>query len=102
MEKSLDNWCIKAIATELKPVIKFVNMLQRHHHGILAYVYHPIHTSKLKGNNNQIKELKKRAYGYHDPQYYKLKIKQAFPGKWPTVIEKNHFCNTFILHKYTY
>ncbi len=55
-------------------------MLQKHRYGISAYVNHPIHTSKLEGTNNRIKELKRRAYGYHDPEYYKLKIKQAFPG----------------------
>jgi transposase len=80
MEKALDNWCIQALQTELKPVTKFVNMLQKHRYGILAYVNHPIHTSKLEGTNNRIKELKRRAYGYHDLEYYKLKIKQAFPG----------------------
>ena len=80
MKEALDDWCIKALQTELKPVIKFVNMLQKHRYGILAYADYPIHTSKLEGTNNRIKELKRRAYGYHDPEYYKLKIKQAFPG----------------------
>jgi len=80
MEKALDSWCKKALQTELKPVIKFVNMLQNHRYGILADTNYQIHTSKLEGTNNRIKELKRRAYGYHDPEYYKLKIKQAFPG----------------------
>lgn len=54
-------------------------MLQNHRYGSLAYIDYQIHTSKLEVTNNQIKELKRRAYGYHDPEYYKLKIKQAFP-----------------------
>jgi len=80
MEKALDYWCLKALQTEIESVIKFVNMLQKHRNGILAYAKHKIHTSKLEGTNNKIKELKRRAYGYHDPKYFKLKIKQAFPS----------------------
>jgi len=48
--------------------------------GILNYALYPIHTSKLEGTNNKIKEIKRSAYGFHDNRYFALKIKQAFPG----------------------
>lgn len=80
MEKALDNWCEEALRSNLKPVIKFVKRLQDHKEGIIAYANHQIHTSKLEGVNNKIKEIKRSAYGFHDDEYFKLKIKQAFPG----------------------
>ena len=39
------------------------------------------YTSKLEGINNKIKVLKREAYGYHDLEYFGLKIKQQSPGK---------------------
>lgn len=40
-----------------------------------------ISTSRLEGVNNKIKVIKRIAYGFHDPQYFALKVKQAFPGQ---------------------
>ncbi|MCF7956956.1 MAG: transposase, partial [Phycisphaerae bacterium] len=36
---------------------------------------------ELEGTNNTIKVIKRKAYGYHDEEYFALKVKQAFPGK---------------------
>ena len=80
MAEALDNWCLLALESGLKPVIRFVATLQKYKYGIITYGDYPIHTSKLEGTNNKIKEVKRRAYGYHDINYFKLKIHQAFPG----------------------
>ena len=32
----------------------------------------------------QIEVIKRKAYGFHDPQYLALKVKQALPGRTPT------------------
>ncbi|MCF8008798.1 MAG: transposase, partial [Halanaerobiales bacterium] len=32
------------------------------------------------GVNNKIKEIKRTAFGYHDLDYFKLKVKQCYPG----------------------
>jgi len=80
MKKAIKDWCLKALRTNLKPVIKFVKKIQDHLDGVLEYVNHQIHTSKLEGVNNKIKEIKRSAYGFHDDNYFKLKIKNAFPG----------------------
>ena len=34
----------------------------------------------VEGVNNRIKQIKRRAYGFHDDQYFYLKVKAAFPG----------------------
>ena len=39
------------------------------------------HTGKLEGINNKIKVIKRQTYGFHDLEYFKLKVKQACPGK---------------------
>jgi transposase len=55
-------------------------MLRRRERGIVTHAAYPIHTSRLEGVNNKIKVIKRRSYGFHDPEYFALKIKQAFPG----------------------
>jgi transposase len=42
-----------------------------------------IGTSRLEGLNNKIKVIKRKAYGFHDPEYFALKVKQAAPGLEP-------------------
>jgi len=41
---------------------------------------HAISTNPLEGVNNKIKVIKRKAYGFHDPKYFALKVKQALPG----------------------
>jgi len=36
------------------------------------------------GGEPQIEVIKRNAYGFHDPQYLALKVKQALPGRTPT------------------
>ena len=80
MAEALDNWCLLALESGLKPVSNFLGAVQSHKYEIITYDDCPIHTSKLEGTNNKIKEAKRRAYGYYDINYFKLKIHQAFPG----------------------
>ncbi|MBI5724770.1 MAG: transposase, partial [Planctomycetes bacterium] len=35
---------------------------------------------RLEGVNNKIKVIKRKAYGFHDTEYFALKVKQALPG----------------------
>jgi transposase len=89
MALALDQWCDLALVTGLKPLAKFVRMLQSHRQGILNYACHRIHTSKLEGINNKIKTLKRQHYGYHDERYFILCVKEALPGK-STLLEQAH------------
>jgi transposase len=74
MEQALNNWIDKAVASGLKPLLKFANMLNRYRYGILNYCQYPISTGKLEGTNNKIKVLKRKAYGFRDMEYFKLKL----------------------------
>ncbi len=76
MATALNDWCLRAREAALAPLDRFVDMLKAHADGILNHADHPIHTGRLEGMNNKIKVLKRQAYGFHDLEYFALKIKQ--------------------------
>jgi transposase len=78
--RELNTWCRLARESEIPALVKFAKRLRRHGRGIVAHARYPIHTSRLEGVNNKIKVIKRRSYGFHDTEYFALKIKQAFPG----------------------
>ena len=75
--KFLDYWCQLAKESAIPELRKFVKMLLRYAYGIINHCRYPISTGRLEGINNKIKVLKRRAYGYNDFEYFKLKIIQA-------------------------
>jgi transposase len=77
---ALDDWIAMAERIDTYPMAQFVKTLRRFEYGILNHCDFPIGTSRLEGVNNKIKVIKRKAYGFHDPVYFGLKIKQAFPG----------------------
>ena len=77
--KKLNIWCELALESGLEPLKKFVKTLKRYEHGLLNYADYPIHTGILEGTNNKLQEIKRRAFGFHDLEYFILKAKQAFP-----------------------
>jgi len=79
-EWALEEWCAVAEEDGHRALRGFAQMLQRHRHGIIAHCKHAIHTSRLEGVNNKIKLIKRAAFGFHDLDYFALKVKQAFPG----------------------
>ena len=52
-------------------------MLSNYRYGLINHCYYPIGTGKLEGMNNKIKVIKRIAYGFHDDDYFILKIKQG-------------------------
>ena len=70
----MDNWVMAAKMSEVDVLSRFANTISSHADRILAYYDAPISTCPLEGTNNKIKTLQKRAYGYRDEEYYKLKI----------------------------
>ncbi len=74
------DWYRMAIYSKIEPLKKFARMLKRHWNGIVAHCQYKIHTSLLEGINNKAKVIKRVAYGYHDPEYFFLKLRDAFPG----------------------
>lgn len=64
----------------LAPFEKFAGMIERHWDGIASYC-HPENKFSLgmvEGLNTKIRVLQRRAYGYRDEEYLKLKIVAAF------------------------
>jgi len=74
MEVFLKDWCAQAIHSGIGQLIKMAKTLRTHAAGILAYAEHPITSGKLEGINNKIKTLTKRSYGFHDQEFFVLKL----------------------------
>ena len=88
---ALDDWCDMAAKVDNSWMKQFIKTLRRHEYGILNHCIFPIGTSRLEGVNNKIKVIKRKAYGFHDLEYFSLKIKQAFPGS----IDNRYLDNCF-------
>ncbi len=60
----------------LKPYQKFARMVENHWEGIVAYCHtdNKVALGFVEGLNNKIRELQRRAYGFHDEEYLRLKI----------------------------
>ena len=65
-----------AKAAKINGLHKFAKTLQSHRTGICAYAEHPITTSRIEAGNVSIALLRRRARGYRDIEYFKLKILQ--------------------------
>jgi len=72
--KFLLDWINKAFQSRIKKLIHFARRILKHLEGILNYFRYPISTAKVEGINNKIKVIKRKAYGYRDIEYFKLKI----------------------------
>jgi len=75
-----DRWRQALKWQRLEPYEKFAAMIERHWDGIAAYC-HPenkISLGMVEGLNTKIRVLQRRAYGYRDEDYLKLKIIAAF------------------------
>ena len=78
VKRVLDDWCEMATQIEHTSVQAFIKQLRFFEYGILNHADYPIGTSRLEGINNKIKVIKRKAYGFHDDEYFALKVKQAF------------------------
>uniref|UniRef100_UPI00036FD86D ISL3 family transposase n=2 Tax=Thioalkalivibrio sulfidiphilus TaxID=1033854 RepID=UPI00036FD86D len=75
----------------LEPYRKFARMIERHWDGIASYC-HPnnkVSLGLVEGLNNKIRVLQRRAYGYRDEEYLKLKIIAAFLPPLPKYAEND-------------
>ena len=76
----------------LKPYRKFAAMIDRHWDGIASYCRpeNKISLGLVEGLNNKIRVLQRRAYGYRDEEYLKLKIIAAFLPPLPREARLTH------------
>ncbi len=82
MKACLNDWCDKARTTTVGQLIKMAKTLQTHAAGILAYADYPITSGKLEGINNKIKTLTKRSYGFHDENFFILRLLSLHHSKY--------------------
>ena len=73
-ERFFFDWIRKALGCGIRKLMKFATRLLHHAEGILNYFRYPISTAMVEGINNKIKVIKRKAYGYRDVEYFKLKI----------------------------
>jgi transposase len=60
----------------LMPYTKFAAMIERHWNGIVSYCQeeNKVPLGFVEGLNNKIRALQRKAYGFHDEDYLRLKI----------------------------
>ena len=81
----LDDWIRRAEASGIAMLKRFAATLQEHRDGILAYYDYRISTGPLEGMNNKIQTMKRQAYGFRDPEFFKLKILALHKTKYALV-----------------
>jgi transposase len=70
----LDGWLRRAEACGVKVLQQMAKTLAAHRSGLLAYYDAMITSGPMEGTNNKIKTMKRMAYGFRDPEFFKLKI----------------------------
>jgi hypothetical protein len=67
-KRALDQWCRLAAEVDHPLMRRFIRQLNFFEYGILNHCDYPMGTSRLEGVNNKIKVIKRKAYGFHDPE----------------------------------
>ncbi len=75
-EHSLLEWCQTAERSVFRPFIKLARQIRIRLSILLNWFKHHITNAKAEAVNNVIKSLLKRAYGYKDFEYFRLKVLQ--------------------------
>jgi transposase len=86
MTTRLLDWCGMAEAANLSGLSKLVKTLRSHRTGICAWAEHPISTARLEAGNVSIALLRRRARGFRDTAYLKLKIYQSNTPDTPPML----------------
>ncbi len=85
-EWHLKSWIEMAKNSGIDMLLKFAKSLEKHLGGILAYFdFDCLSTGPLEGTNNKIKTMQRKAYGYRDMVFFKLKIKALHETKYALV-----------------
>jgi transposase len=71
-----DNWRAALKWQRLEPFEKFAAMVEKHWGGIVAYCHteNKVALGFVEGLNNKIRVIQRRAYGFRDEEYLRLKI----------------------------
>ena len=71
-----ENWKAALKWQRLRPYEKFAEMIERHWNGVAAYSrpQNKVSLGFVEGLNNKIRVIQRRAYGFRDEEYLRLKI----------------------------
>lgn len=72
-----DDWKEQLKWQRLEPYKKFAKMIDNHIDGILGYCDKKVSLGYIEGTNLKARNIIRKAYGYRDKQYMKLKIIQG-------------------------
>jgi transposase len=82
----LKSWISMARNSGIVMLEKFATTLEEHFEGLLAYFdFNCLSTGPLEGTNNKIKTMQRKAYGYRDMEFFKLKIMALHETKYALV-----------------
>ncbi|WP_240744907.1 ISL3 family transposase [Desulforhopalus sp. IMCC35007] len=85
-EWHLKSWIEMARNSGIDMLLRFAKTLERHLDSILAYFdFDGLSTGPLEGTNNKIKTMQRKAYGYRDMDFFKLKIMALHETKYALV-----------------
>jgi transposase len=73
-QRVLDDWIRRAECSGIRTLVRFAHTLATHRSGILNYYRYRISTGPLEGTNTKIRVLQRKAYGFRDTEFFKLKI----------------------------
>ena len=81
----LNDWIRRAEASGIRMLQQMAKTLAAHRSGLLAYYDVMITSGPMEGTNNKIKTMKRQAYGFRDPEFFKLKILAIHETKYELV-----------------
>ena len=73
----LYKWLDNVMEAGIAQLEKVANMITSYLYGIANYFRHRLTNAASEGFNNKINVIKRRAYGFHDIEYFMLKILQS-------------------------
>lgn len=73
-EKRLLRWEEKARESGIPELLDVLGTIKRRREGIMNFFEYQVSNGMAEGFNNVVGTIKKQAYGFHDPDYLKLKI----------------------------
>ena len=81
--KRLKKWFENVKEAGLKQFDSVANTIKRYYYGVKNYFKYHLTNAASEGFNNKIGVIKRRAYGFHDLEYFKLKILQSCGWRVP-------------------
>src|SRR5512135_44471 len=78
----LDGWLKRAEASGIKMLQQMAEALAAHRSGLSAYYDVMITSGPMEGTNNEIKTMKRQAYGSRDREFFKLRILAIHESKY--------------------